>query len=177
MQKVQNIDEKRVETAIQRGLTQLAGYAGMSKDEITVRVASLSTPDLIDLMLFTTKATAMNLPEESEAADTAFLLHMAARYFIYEPSAYDDSENISERLPIFRMVTAQYVDAIVNASEDDRAAMAMRYLGFAENTVSQVMAAHNRDDSEGIRVALDSDPASEAIRVSAPTVSAEEWRV
>ena len=175
MQAIQNVDDRRVESAVQRGLTLIEEFMGMSRNEIASRVDSLTTPDLIDLMLFATEATVRNLPEESEARDRAVVLHMAARYFIYEPSAFDDVDKITQRLPAFQTATAQYVDAIVNAPEDERAALALRFLGFSEDPVSQVMEAHDHGDPDGIRTALSGDPTGKSLRVSKYTVSMEDW--
>ena len=170
-----DIDEKRVENAVLHGLSMMDDFWKLSKEEIAAKVADLTTPDLIDLMLFITEMTVDNQTENSDEQRRALFMHMTARHFIYEPSAFDDCDGLEERLPLFRAVTTEYLFPLANASDDERAGMALRYLGFSADTVADVMAAHEEGNPDGIGEALSKDPASQRLQASTPTTSDAEW--
>ena len=170
-----DIDEKRVERAIFHGLSMMEGFWKLNMAEIAAKVADLTTPDLIDLMLFITIMTVVNLPDNSEEQHKALIMHMTARHFIYEPSAFDDCDGLEERLPLFRAVTTEYLFPLANASDDERAGMALRFMGFSADTVTNVMAAHEEGNPDGIGDALSNDPASQRLQASPATLSEEEW--
>lgn len=170
-----DIDEKRVESAVLHGLSMMDGFWKLSKVEIAAKVADLTTPDLIDLMLFVTEMAMTNQPENSEEQHRALFMHMTARHFIYEPSAFDDCDGLEERLPLFRAVTTEYLFPLANASDDERAGMALRFMGFSADTVADVMAAHEEGNPDGIGEALSKDPASQRLQADTPTVSEAEW--
>ena len=173
--KTVDIDEKRIENAVLHGLSLMDGFWKLSRDEIAAKVADLTTPDLIDLMLFITEMTVDNQPANSDDQRKALFIHMTARHFIYEPSAFDDCDGLEERLPLFRAVTTDYLFPLANASDNERAGMALRYLGFSADTVADVMAAHEEGNLDWIGDALSKDPASQRLQASMPTVSEEKW--
>ena len=170
-----NIDETRVENASNHGLMMMEDFWNLSREMIATKVAELTTPDLIDLMLFITEMMANSLPEGSDEQRKALLMHMAARHFIYDPSVFDDCEGLEARLPIFRNVTTAFVSTLANASDNERAGMALRYMGFSAGTIVDVIAAHDAGNSDGIGEALGKDPACKRLNASISTPSEAEW--
>lgn len=170
-----DMDEKRVENAALHGLSMMDDFWKLSKDAIAAKVADLTTPDLIDLMLFITEMAADNAPDNSDEQRKAIFMHVTARHFIYEPSAFDDFESLDARLPLFRAVTTEYLFPLANASDDERAGMALRYMGFSADTVAAVMAAHEEGNPDGIGEALSRDPACQGLQTSMTTVSEADW--
>lgn len=170
-----DIDEKRVERAIYHGLSMMDGFWKLNMAEIAAKVADLTTPDLIDLMLFITKMTVDNQPNNSDEQHKALFMHMTARHFIYEPSAFDDCDLLEERLSLFRAVTTEFLFPLANASDDERAGMALRFMGFSADTVTNVMAAHEEGNPDGIGKALSRDPACQGLQTSMTTVSEADW--
>jgi len=88
---------------------------------------------------------------------------------------FDDVDLLAPRLPLFREMTADYVCSLANASDEERSAMALRYMGFSPDTVSEVMSASNAGNTELISEALEKDPASQRIIATEPVVSEAEW--
>lgn len=170
-----DLDEKRVENAALHGISMMDDFWKLSKAEIAAKVANLTTPDLIDLMLFITQMAADNQPDNSDEQRKAIFMHMTARHFIYEPSAFDDCALLEPRLPLFRAVTTDYLFPLANASIDERAGMALRFIGFSADTVAAVIKAHEEGDSDGIVEALSRDPACQTLQASMTAISDDEW--
>ena len=71
-----DLDEKRVENAALHGISMMDDFWKLSKAEIAAKVANLTTPDLIDLMLFITQMAADNQPDNSDEQRKAIFMHI-----------------------------------------------------------------------------------------------------
>ena len=112
-QVIVNLDDVRIGNAVVHGKEMLESYRNLRKAEIIEVVNALPPHDLIDLLLYVSEVTASGLPMDTDAQATAMTLHMCARHFIYEPSAYHEEGMLDQRLPIFRTMAAAYAIALV----------------------------------------------------------------
>ena len=168
-----NFDEALIQDAIFRGMFMMEDFWNKDKKYITIRIATLPTPSLIDLTLFATSIMASNLPDGTEERSNAIALHYAACHYINEPS--EDKGGIYDYLPLFREATTAYINSIANASDDERAAIALRFMGFSSDTVEDVMTAQKEGRPEGIRMALDNDPILDGFQIEEEICSETEW--